>query len=185
MPLGSAAVSEPSDAELLVAARSGQATAWNALVKRHTGRLWAIARSNGLDRDEAFDVVQATWLELFNSADRIRDPQAIAGWLNRVASHEAIRRSKRARRMQPVEEVRMRETNEDEFTGILRREDIALIRRHFAQLDESCRQLLSLLFADQPLQYREVSELLERPIGWVGPTRDRCLEKLRRLVTNG
>jgi DNA-directed RNA polymerase specialized sigma24 family protein len=109
-------VPEPTDAELLAAARSGQATAWNALVKRHTGRLWAIARSNGLDRDEAFDVVQATWLELFNSADRIRNPNAIAGWLNRVTSHEAIRRSKRARRTQPVEEVRMHETNEDEFT---------------------------------------------------------------------
>jgi RNA polymerase sigma factor (sigma-70 family) len=170
-----------SDGDLVRAVRAGDRGAWDELVARHSSRLWAIARANGLDAASAADVVQTGWLNLIESVDRIRNPEAVGGWLATVVRHESIRMSKVQRRgandarllppdLPPVDE------------GLLRSERIAAVRSAFDRLSPHCRELLRLLFSDAKLSYEEIATILDRPVGSLGPTRGRCLADLRELL---
>jgi len=175
-----------SDGELLVAIRQGDRRAWAELVGRHGGRLWAIARAQGIERDQAADAVQTTWLSLIDNLDMIREPEAIGGWLATVAKHEAIRLSKRASK-EPVRIDPALDEHADPVTpapeaGLLLHERAVELRAAVARLGAPCRELLALLFSDAELSYAEISAVTGMPVGSIGPTRRRCLEHLRRSL---
>jgi RNA polymerase sigma factor (sigma-70 family) len=179
---------EPSDAELLERVRNGDERAWTTLVHRHNRRLWAVARAHGIDREQAADVVQTVWLNLMNGVDTIRTPAALRGWLATVTRNEAIRVSKLARRTQPtVDDVfeHMTTATPDHDAGVILTEDRRLVRAAMGAIGDRCRELLSLLFSSDEIAYGEIAELLDMPIGSIGPTRARCLHKLRELATAG
>ncbi len=184
--VGSRPVEPPSDAELVERVRAGDEGGWAALIDRYGGRVWAVARSQGLDRERASDVVQTVWLNLLHGVDKVREPDAIAAWLVTVARREAIRVDRLSKRTVSVddESFERRPADTDAVDrGAIRRDDQIVIRRAVDRLDERCRELLRLLYSSAELSYGEIATALEMPIGSIGPTRARCLERLRTVAT--
>jgi RNA polymerase sigma factor (sigma-70 family) len=174
-------------APLVARAAAGDASAWDALVDRYTALLWSVARAHRLGEADAADVVQTTWLRLVENLHRIEDPERLPGWLVTTARHECLRALRRSGR---------------EFTGsaddlaldmvddqvpaldaaLLEEERDVVLWRCFGGLPERCQRLLRVLMAAEPPAYADVSRALGMPVGSIGPTRMRCLDRLRALV---
>ncbi len=183
--LGLIPVDERSDAELLRQIVSGQRWAWDELVARHQRRLWTIARSRGLDPDGAHDAMQATWLCLLDHVDQIREPAALKGWLNTVMKRESQRIGRQRQRERERAErlaFQPRPASEPTDAAVLFNADLAMVGEAFARLSDRCRQLLRLLFSQADLTYAEIAAELDMPIGSLGPSRARCLDRLRSLL---
>jgi RNA polymerase sigma factor (sigma-70 family) len=179
-------VEPPSDAELVERVRVGDQQAWAELIARYGARVWAVARSQGLDRERASDVVQTVWLNLLHGVDNVREPGAIAAWLVTVARREAIRVDRMSKRVVLVDEgsfERRAAVADDLDHAAVRNDDSALVRRAVDRLGDRCRELLRLLYSSDELSYTEIAGALQMPIGSIGPTRSRCLDRLRTLAT--
>ena len=144
------------------------------------------------------DAFAATWLRLAERLDTIREPQKLPGWLATTATNEVrqiIRQQGRSPIGLPDAHPGLRGGGLGDLLdtvsgddGDHERELVALddardVRAAFARLDDGCRQIITVLvLTDPPLAYDQASELLGRPIGSLGPTRKRCLEKMRKLL---
>jgi RNA polymerase sigma factor (sigma-70 family) len=170
--------------ELIRAAAGGDQAAWEAIVARFSGLVWATARAHRLSRDDAADVAQTTWLRLVEHLDRIREPEKLGGWLATTARHESLRIIRRGAREQPSDEADLFEAPADDVFDrlVLDRERDGALWRAFARLTERCQTLLRLLVADDEPSYEDISAALGMPVGAIGPTRMRCLDKLRSTV---
>ena len=168
--------------QLVRGAADGDQAAWNAIVDRFSGLVWATARAHRLSRDDAVDVVQTTWLRLVEHLDAIREPERLGGWLATTARHESLRLIRRGAREQPSDEPDVFEAPGVEAIDrfLLDRERDGALWRAFAKLSERCQTLLRMLVADDEPSYEEVGAALGMPVGAIGPTRMRCLERLRR-----
>ena len=168
-----------------VAFRAGDEARLADLISLLTPLLWHAVRAQGLDSHQSEDVVQTTWLALFRSAETITEPRAVLQWLLVSARREAWRVGRRDRR------VDHREVEDDEWTvpdrdvpeeQVLRSDSDTRLWQHIAALPERCRELIRVIaFADRP-DYAAVAQSLGMPIGSIGPTRGRCLAKLRRRL---
>jgi RNA polymerase sigma factor (sigma-70 family) len=173
-------------AALFRAYRDGDEAKMGDLVALVTPILWHTARAQRLDRDLAEDVVQSTWLTLVRSADSISDPQAILQWLIVTTRRDAWRVVRRGyrdepREFEPDDIVSTEQLPEDQ---VLRSDADSRLWEHIAQLSERCQALLRVVaFADRP-DYSSVAQALGMPVGSIGPTRGRCLAKLREQLNN-
>jgi len=174
-------------ATLLRAASEGDQEAWNAITDRFTSLLWSVARSYRLGSDDAEDVVQNTWLRLLENLTRIDNPEALPGWLATTARREALGILRRRGRTVLTRDedlgVDLADPASTELdSALLEDERDVELWASFAKLPERCQQLLRVLMAcDRPV-YAEVSAAFDMPIGSIGPTRMRCLARLRTLV---
>ncbi len=171
----------PDDASLLDACRRGDDAAWTMLVERHGGLVRAIPRRYGLPASDADDVTQATFLALHRSIDRVRDGQALPAWLMTTAHRETWRIGReRGRRLDLARDFEnVQHPAEDVLAD---GEDQALIRRAMEQLEDRCRTLLERLYAADRPPYETIAREFEMPVGSIGPTRARCLDRLRRIA---
>ncbi|HZR47935.1 MAG TPA: sigma-70 family RNA polymerase sigma factor [Streptosporangiaceae bacterium] len=173
-----------TNSELVAGATAGDQRAWDALVERYTSLLWAIARSYRLPPSDAADVVQTTWLRLVEHLERIADPDRLPGWLATTARRECLRLLRRADR-EVYSASGVRDAPDDgpaPDAALLAGERDAILWAAFARLDDFCQRLLRVLSADPPPSYAVVSVALDMKIGSIGPTRARCLAKLRQLL---
>jgi RNA polymerase sigma factor (sigma-70 family) len=165
-------------------ARAGDRGALDAAVRELNPLLWHVARSQGLDAEEAADVVQTTWLALLRSLDGIRSPQALTGWLITTARREAWQVRARRRRVVPdeaaLDAVPDPDPRPDERLLVDERDRV--LWAHFRRLPERCRTLLRLVAQVRRPDYAAVAEALGMPHGSIGPTRGRCLAKLRAML---
>ncbi len=177
------------DTRVLVArVRADDQEAWAVLSDRYTNLLWSVARSMGLSRADAADAVQTTWLRLVERLDSIREPERLGSWLVTTMRRECIAMSRRGARVRlssadgwadlpaagdPLDEALLREER-----------DVALWKA-FRALAPRCQSLLRVLMADPPPSYAEVSAALHMPVGSIGPTRQRCLDVLRKIMLLG
>jgi RNA polymerase sigma factor (sigma-70 family) len=174
-------------ADLLAAAAAGDQDAWDAIVRRFEGLLWATVRGFRLSPDASADVMQTTWLRLVEHLGGLRDPERLGVWLATTARHECLRYLKVSRRQIPVGDDELFESPRGEpppavDADLVRDERATTLWRAFTRIPERCQQLLRLLTADPPLPYDDVAVAIDRPIGSIGPTRARCLEQLRRAL---
>jgi RNA polymerase sigma factor (sigma-70 family) len=173
-------------AALVTAAAAGDQHAWNGLVDKFAGTVWAIARGYRLNAADAADVSQTTWLRLVENLNRIEQPERVGAWLATTARREALRILRMAGRQIPngddFEVLPDIATSVSPDRGLLAAERDRLVTGLVEQLPERSQLLLRLLSADSPLSYRDISEALSMPIGSIGPTRARALEQLRRLA---
>jgi RNA polymerase sigma factor (sigma-70 family) len=171
---------------LVVAAAGGDQAAWDAIVARFNGLVWAIARSYRLDPADAGDAVQMTWLKLVENLDRIVDPDRLAGWLAVTARRECLQLIRRASRepgmllSEPAPDQVDQAPPVDD--ALLVGERDSALWRAVARLSDRCQRLLRVLMATPPPAYTEVAAALGIPIGTIGPTRMRCLQHLRKVV---
>jgi RNA polymerase sigma factor (sigma-70 family) len=175
---------DPSVALLVTRAQTGDQQSWNALVERYAPLVWSICRRYELGGADASDAGQNVWLRLVDQLGHIRDPAALPGWLATTTRRECIR-ALRARRSQPTVLVLDAETIPDEQTGIAEQELLiaerhAALREAFTYLPSRCQRLIAMLIEEPPVPYAKIGAELGIPIGGIGPTRGRCLDKLRR-----
>lgn len=170
--------------ELFAAYRGGRAEAMGELVELVTPLLWQVSRSHGCAPHAAEDAVQEVWLRLVDHADDIREPLAVLGWLVVACKREAWRDGRQARRdvYDETGTVDPGEVDEDPETLTILTERQRTLWSAVGGLPDRCRVLLRLVaFVDRP-DYDQVSTALGMPRGSIGPTRGRCLDKLRRSL---
>jgi RNA polymerase sigma factor (sigma-70 family) len=166
-------------------ARGGDRTALDEIVGQVNPLLWHVVRAQGLGADESADVVQTTWLEFLRRIGEIRSPQALTAWLVTTARREAWHARDRGRR-EAADPAPLLVALPDPGLGpedhLLAGERDRVLWRHFQQLTPRCRELLRIVaHVDRP-NYDAVAGALRMPRGSIGPTRGRCLAKLRELL---
>jgi RNA polymerase sigma factor (sigma-70 family) len=173
-----------SHGELLTLAANGDRGAWDALVERFGQMVWSVARGFRLDDAMAKDVSQTVWLKLVENVDRIKDPERLPGWLATTARREAMRVAKtRDRAIVTDFEYDIEDPSPSLDEMLIDDEENRVVVRAFSTLDDMCRQLLRLMMIEPALSYEEISEATGRPIGSLGPTRARCLDKLKAAIS--
>ena len=170
--------------DLVHRARGGDQAAWETIVERFSGLVWATARAHRLSAAEAADVTQYAWLRLVENLDRIEDPERLGAWLATTARRECLRTISRGRREQPTDEQWMWDVPAPDTpdAALMARERDAELSAALASIDVRCQALLRMLSAPEPPSYDEIGAALDMPIGAIGPTRARCLDKLRRSL---
>jgi RNA polymerase sigma factor (sigma-70 family) len=162
--------------------REGRTRAMDELVRLMSPVLWHVVRAYGLDRALAEDVVQTTWLTLVRRHETIADPKAVSGWLTTCARREAWRVGKLQRRADPTEaeflepHLPTQESAEDSAVEV---DESSRLWSAVATLDERCRRLLRVVAFEERPDYARIAQDLSMPIGSIGPTRQRCLAKMR------
>jgi RNA polymerase sigma factor (sigma-70 family) len=174
-----------SVSDLVARARSGDRQAWDALVERYAPLIWSICRKHRLGRADADDVGQSVWLRLLDQLDRVREPAALPGWLSTTTRRECLRVLSAAQGPHATIYALDVESLPDQQAGtadqeLLAAERHAALRAAFTQLPPNGQQLLALLTADPPMPYADISAQLGIPVGSIGPTRSRYLDKIRR-----
>ncbi len=178
-------VDDSSPGELLGAASRGDQEAWQALVERYSGTIASVTRAHRLDAADAGDVHQSTWLRLFEHRHRIRQPDRLGAWLTTTARNECLRIHRHARRLIPSGDGldSMAQSRQPAISSIeddvIGAETNAAVLEAVASLPVNQRSLIQLLMTDPAPSYEEVSSILHMPVGSIGPTRGRCLAKLR------
>jgi RNA polymerase sigma factor (sigma-70 family) len=164
---------------------SGDQEAWNEIIERYSPLVWHICLHYQLGREDIDDVGQTVWLLLVEHIGSLREPAALPGWLATTTRREALRVLRAGRRHEHADlppEDQM-PPNPDAATieeEIVVAERNAALRAAFAELPLRCHELLSMLASDPPPAYAEVSAKLDIRVGSIGPTRARCLDRLRR-----
>ena len=174
-------------AELITAARQGDEHSWRTLVHQYQPIINSVCRSYRLKSEEAADVSQTVWLKVTQCLGQLREARALPGWIKTTATRVASN-VVRARKQLLYVENSIIETNDNVFGlatddpvpdgRMLQAERRAAVQRGLATLSERHRALLTLLAADPPIPYKQISERLGVPVGSIGPTRERCLRKL-------
>lgn len=164
----------------------GDRSSWEQLVSKYSRLIWAMTRDFKLADSDAADVVQATWLRLLEHIDRIEHPDRIGSWLATTARHECLRHVARRKKVILVDDdvafsdVSTEQPDLDE--RLIADENAEAVRQALSRLPWRWRRLLELLMMDPPASYAEISSQLGLPVGSIGPTRGRCLERLRVLL---
>ena len=180
-----ASLTHATHGELLAKAADGDQAAWSALVDRFSQMVWSIARGFRLDEATAKDVSQTVWLRLVENISRIEDPERLPGWLATTARREALRVQGVRERMIPTDFVYDVADESPSLEAMLVEDEEARdVVLAFKTLNEDCQHLLRLLTTDPPLSYEEIAAIIDRPIGSLGPTRSRCLERLKAAMTS-
>lgn len=177
----------PRHAACLVAARMGDRKALDALVIDLNQLVWSVARSQGLDRTLAEDVVQTVWLTLLRNLHAVSEPKAVAQWLITTTRREAYRNRSLTDRMEPLaDDAAERLTSADGLPEeeALRSDRDRSLWRAFNRLPKRCQDLLRMTVLAGRAEYDHVARALEMPRGSIGPTRGRCIATLRGYLTS-
>lgn len=171
-------------AQLVRAAADGDQASWDHLVERYTALVWSIVRAHRLSGADAADAVQTTWLRAVEHLDRLREPDRLGAWLATTARHESLRAIRLASRQVPTDMDLVAEPADEAPVDahLLEHERDRTLWSALGRLNERCRILLRMLIAEPAPSYEEIGAALEMPIGSIGPTRGRCLERLRDLA---
>lgn len=175
--------SQLDDAALVTACLEGDEQAWVTLLARYNRLIYTIPLRFGFSKAMADEIHQETCLIMLEKMETLRDRQQLSSWIMTVTRRACIKRW----RTNKTEEIELTDTDHIEESNldehIMQLEAQFLIQESFARLSESCQQLIQALFlTEPPLAYEEIAEQLEISLGSVGPTRARCLDKLRREV---
>lgn len=164
----------------------GDQRAWDDLVGRFGGLVWSIARGYRLGA-LTDDVVQTVWLRLAENCGRIREPERLSAWLAATTRNEALRVATKQQRSVSVGDFPDLVDQGASSTEEIVTDDDTLghVLRGFSQLSEHDQELLRLLCTVPPLDYATIAEILDRPIGSIGPSRERALAKLRKTLPVG
>lgn len=181
-----------TDDELIRACRGGDESAWDELVHKYQNLLFSIPRRAGLGRDLASDVIQDVFTTLYVKLDTLEKPEFLRAWMMTTARHKTIQLIQRETRGRPVsidddesDSVALQIPDDEPLADaqLVRLEAELQLEKAMAKLEDRCRRLLTMLYlSDDAYSYADISAHLEIPIGGIGPTRARCLQKLLKLI---
>jgi RNA polymerase sigma factor (sigma-70 family) len=171
---------------LMRRAANGDPAAWDGLVDKYGRLIWSITRDFKLVESDAADVFQTTWMRLIEHIDRIEHADRVGAWLASTARNECLRSLSIRKRLVLAGEgdsfdgPAAHEPEIDE--GLLSAERVAIVREAMTHLPRRWQRLMEMLMSDPPASYAEISGELGLPVGSIGPTRGRCLARLRELL---
>jgi RNA polymerase sigma factor (sigma-70 family) len=172
---------DPTVVMLVEQARAGDQGAWDRIVNRFSPLVWSVCRRHGMSGADAEDVAASVWLRLVERLGTIREPAALPGWIATTTRRECLQALRSASRQVPTEnDVFPDKAGADTDEWLLRQERHIALRSAFAQLSEHCRKLLAILFDESAMPYSDIATTLGIAVGGIGPTRMRCLDRLRR-----
>ena len=175
-----------SEAELFEDLRRDRPGAWERFVRRFLPIVYAVPRRMGLSDADAEEVTQATWIVLHRHLHWIEKPASIVSWVLTTTSREASRIQRDQRRRTDVEAIHARgaeaRTEPSPEDRVARLELVFAVREAVEALGPPCSDLLAALYFSPTSEYRQVAKRLGMPLGSVGPTRQRCLERLFRKL---
>lgn len=187
---------DEDDAALVARCLRGESAAWSALVHRYQRLVYAIVRRAGLDEHAAADVFQTVFERLTHHLPRIDEPQRLQAWIVTTAKREVILQVQRAQRTVSMTRDGAGDDGAPEWdvadespTAEAALDDLQQqhrMRLALDQLEPRLRDLMLMLFCDEDsrLSYEEIAERLAIPVGSIGPTRARCLAKLRKILND-
>ena len=176
---------DPSVIALVRRVCGGDQEAWNEIIERYSPLVWSICVRYQLSRADTDDVGQGVWLMLVENIGNLREPAALPGWLATTTRNECLRVLRTGRRYDPdglpAEDLMPPDSGSMTIEeDLIEAELNVALRAAFAELQPACHELLSLLISDPPPSYADVGAALGKPVGSIGPTRARCLERLRQ-----
>ena len=182
------AAGEWSNTRLVQECLRGSQQAWNLLLDRYKNLIYSIPIRYGLPPQDAADIFQAVCLDLFNELSRVREAEALQGWLIRVATHKCYHWKRQQQShsnghldQDGIESICCNSPIAADAMADLEREQ--LVRDSIEMLPPRCRQMITLLFFQQPPQpYAELAEQLGLARGSIGFIRGRCLKRLKRIL---
>jgi RNA polymerase sigma factor (sigma-70 family) len=166
-------------------ASDGDERAWAELVARYDRLVRHVVRAHGIDSATSEDIVQVTWCRAVQNLDRVRQPERLGAWLASTARNECLHVLRRFGREMPVEDDALHalipEVDEQFDSDPEGLEE--LVMRAFHTLDDAQRGLLRLVLLTEPKpSYEQIGAALGRPVGSIGPTLGRCIDKLRKAT---
>lgn len=179
-------VAELDVTRLVRRAANGDHRAWEQLIDKYGRLIWSITTGFKLVESDAADVFQTTWMRLIEHIDRIEHADRVGSWLAATARNECLRLLATRKRLVLVHE-------NDSFDGpvlhepqvddaLLAAERAEVVREAMTHLPRRWQRLMEMLMSDPPASYAEISDELGLPVGSIGPTRGRCLARLRVLL---
>ena len=172
---------------LVQACLAGNEDAWTQLFKRYSRLIYKIPLSFGFPALEAEEIFQEVAMEIVECLDTLQSHAHLHPWIVTIARRVCIRRLRSAKRYNTVD-IQLLESEIEQGVDslddmLIRLEEYSLIRNALAALEPKCRTLLTELFLKEtPMTHAAVAAVLHLPLGSIGPTRSRCLEKLREQV---
>jgi len=187
---------EFDDPALIALCLAGEESAWEALIRRYQRLIYSIPLKSGLGEELAAEVFQSVCLRLVEHLGALKDQSKLASWIITTTTRECWRTANRRRREAPIGEggdaddapalpeiADERPLAEAEHLQLAEQQRV---RQAVAALPDRCRELVELLYyAEERPSYEEISRRLEIPVPSIGPTRARCLQKLRKLLESG
>jgi RNA polymerase sigma factor (sigma-70 family) len=167
---------------------AGDQDAWVALTDRYTNVLWSVARGMRLSMADSADAVQTTWLRLVERIDTLREPQHLGSWLVTTVRRESLAMLRRGAHTRPAQSEEWEDipaAGDPLDEALVREERDVALWKAFNALSVRCQALLRMLIADPAPSYAEVSAAFGVAVGSIGPTRQRCLNALRKIMTSG
>lgn len=181
------------DQELVAGCLNGDPAAWETLIKRYHRLIYSIPLKSGLPADDAADVFQSVCVKLLEKLTSLRNHDKLSSWLITTTTRECWRVSSLKRRsmlasnrdrdegLDGINEAAATEPLADEEREALERQQ--MVRDAIAILPDRCRELITMLFyLKDELSYADVARRMKMPVASVGPTRARCLQKLKKLL---
>lgn len=166
------------DGDLIERCIKGDEAAWKELVTRYQRLVYSVAHALCWETEDVSDVFQQVWLELYRRLPQLHDVEALPAWLITVTKRRAYALIRSRKPAEPLDE------DMPDFSGRLTQiEHEYALERALNQLSERCRRLIDLLYFDasEP-SYSQISARMDMPEASIGPTRARCLEKLRKFL---
>ncbi len=177
---------EWSNSRLVQECLEGSEHAWNALVDRYKNLIYSIPVKYGAPPQDAADIFQAVCLDLFNELPRLRDAEALAGWLIRTATHKCYHWKQAQRSTGGLDDSELETRAADvpvppDLLAAIEREQ--MVRDSLHLLPPRCKWMIELLFFEYPpMPYEEVARRLNLARGSIGFIRGRCLKRLKRIL---
>lgn len=183
---------ESADSEIVKACLQGSSAAWEALIRRYQRLIYSIPLKARLSQDDAADIFQSVCLKLYEKLESLRDHEKLSSWIITTTTRECWRLANRQRKEKPADGLNSEENDETlkqlaseapliDQQGILLEQQQA-VRQAVWALPERCKDLVTLLFYKDELSYTEIARQMAMPVASIGPTRARCLEKLKKLL---
>ena len=180
----------PTDNELIVGCRAGNGRSWEQVMAKYERLVYSIPLNYGLSHADAADITQITFTIMLQSINKLRDDSRLGAWLATVAKRHTWRLVERQRResVNATEDLSQSErlaAESDDSQSMEVEEKIEWLERGFDLLDERCADLLHALYFDKEKPaYADIAPMLGIKLGSIGPTRARCLKRLKKLLGN-
>jgi len=170
--------------QLLDEVKLGHDWAWRELVARYERLVMTVAMQCGLGRDDAEDCAQLSWLALYRNLDSIRNADGLGAWLFKTTHRNGMRLARRlAARRRYVDAEQMQDCDQYSEAEVSQLERQVHLQYAIDQLDDRCQKLLqALFFSPREDSYQAIARRLGISANSIGPTRYRCLKKLRHIL---
>jgi RNA polymerase sigma factor (sigma-70 family) len=177
-----------TDTRLVQECVAGNEEAWSALIDKYKRLIFSIPIKYGLTSDEATDIFQNVCLELLSALPKLREPKALPKWIMQVTAHKCLRQKRHDQRFESSDDE-TEHTPEASIPAaaesvVHEAEEEHNLREAIGGMPDRCRHLVEMLFFEEPARpYKEIAERLGIATGSIGFIRQRCLDKLRKRLS--